>query len=576
MAVLRRLTGGFRALFQKRKLDAEMDEEISSHIDMRTLANIESGMSAEEARRTALRQFGWKETIKEECREGRGVMWLENLVQDVRFGARMLLKNPGFTAVAIITLALGIGANMVIFTLINALLFKPVMANKPQELVSVYQFDTLPGGERHWQWFSYPDFVELRTGNDVFSELAAVDEGTVGIQEGDLTQARPVRYVSANYLKMFGIAPIMGREMTLEEEASGAAVAVLSYGFWKTLGEDPGIIGRTLKLARGEVVVIGVMPPGFTGDKLLSPAMFLPIGLRETFQINTGQTGAQRLNDRANRWLSVEGRLKQGLGFGAAQHALAALSARFPHAETDKLPRTLVCDALDRFDYHPTRSDFGRVAAPAVALSLGLSLLVLLAACLNLANMMLARGAARRKEIAVRMALGAARRRVLRQLFTEGLLLAAVGGGVSLLLSFSALQFYTNFLPSELSQALVRFNQPGDWRLLAALTLFSGLAAVFFAFGPALKLSRLDFNEDLKRHGTDDPVKPGAQHLFAIGQLALSMVLLVAAGLFTRSAMNVFRANPGFEFGDNFYLQINSQLVGASESQTRELARLAT
>lgn len=498
---------------------------------------------------------------------------------NLKFALRQLLKHPGFTAVAVLTLALGIGANMVIFTLINGLLFKPLLARNPEQLTSLYQFERLPDGVPHWQWFSYLDFADLRADRAVFSDLAAVDEGTIGIREGDFTRVTAVRYVSANYFSLFGVSPAIGRTFESEEENSQTPVAILTYGFWRSMGADPGIIGQKIKLTRAQVTVIGVMPAGFSGDKLVTPAMFLPLGLRDALQSKPNREAVSVLGNRDQHWLSVVGRLESGLTLSAARQNMAVLSARFSRPDpSSNNPRTLVCEPLDRFDYHPTPSGFRSQAAPIAGMALGLSVFVLLAACLNLANMMLARGAARRREIALRMALGAARRRIVLQLLNDGLLLAGLGGATSLLLSAGAMMLFSRFAPADMSQTILRFGQLADWRLLTAVTMFSGLAAVLFALGPALRISRLDFNQELKGHEMDGvgsrPTGPrGARNALVIAQLAISFALLFGAGLFTRSALNAFQANPGFEFGNNFYLLIDTRLAGASAESVRQLER---
>lgn len=503
------------------------------------------------------------------------------MLNDLRYAIRMLLKNPGFTAVAVLTLALGIGANTAVFTLINAVLFKPMMARNPHQLVGVYQHEQRPGGD-NFRYFSYPDFTDLRADKEVFADLAAVDTARLGWQEGDLTQMTPAFLVSANYFSVLGIAPALGRGFLPEEETSATPVAVLTHAFWQRLGGDPSIIGRMLKLTRGDVTVIGVMPRGFTGDKLLPPALFLPLGMEETLQSSSGQPAEHILNDRGERRFTLIGRLKPGLNLANVGGALSVLNGRFPLADSkDTNRRTLVCTPPDRFDRHERPSDFGKTVIPVAALAQCLSILILFIACLNLANMMLARGAARKKEIAVRLAVGAGRRRILRQLLTEGLLLAFLGGAAGLLLSTWGTHLLATSLADVMMPEISGFNSIGDWRLLGALSAFSGLATLFFALGPALKLSRLDVNADLKRNQGEDTSsrragRLGARNALAIGQMALSLTLLIAAALFTRSAINALNANPGFDFGSHFYVTLDDSLTADTEAQTREMVRAAT
>jgi predicted permease len=496
-------------------------------------------------------------------------------MNDLKFAFRQLAKNPGFTAVAVLTLALGIGANTAVFTLINAVLFKPVMAGNPQQLAGLYQFEHSQGGD-NYRHFSYPDFVDLRANKEVFTDVAAMDTARLGWQQGDLTRLTPAGLVSANFFSLMGIPPLLGRGFASEEETSGAAVAVLSYGFWQRLGRDSSIVGRTLKLSKGEVTIIGVMPRGFTGDKLLPTALFLPLGLDLS-----GQSTDRTLGDRAQRRFTLLGRLRPGLSLRQANAKLSVLSGQLPKADpNDENKRTLVCTPPDRFDSHERPSDFSKSVIPVAGLAQCLSVFILFIACLNLANMLLARGTSRKKEIAVRMALGAGRRRILRQLVTEGLLLACVGGIAGLLLSI----WGTNLLATSLAPEIMQFAGfafVADWRLLGALLAFSGLATLFFALGPALRLSRRDLNSDLKANAGEGEAlrlagRLSMQNVLTIAQMALALTLLIAAALFTHSAINALNANPGFDLSSHFYLTLDTTVTGDTEQASRDLVRAAT
>src|SRR3974390_232777 len=496
-------------------------------------------------------------------------------MSDLKFAFRQLAKNPGFPAVAGLPPALGIGANTAVFILINAVLFKPVMAKNPQELAGLYQFEHSQGGD-NYRHFSYPDFVDLRANKHVFTDLVAMDTARLGWLQGDLTRLTPAGLVSANFFSLLGIPPLLGRGFAPEEETSGAAVAVLSYGFWQRLGGDSSIIGRTLKLSKGEVTVIGVMPRGFTGDKLLPPALFLPLGLDLS-----GQSTDRTLGDRAQRRFTLLGRLRPGLSLRQANATLSVLSRQLPKADpNDENPRTLVCTSPDRFDSHERPSDFSKSVIPVAGLAQCLSVFILFIACLNLANMLLARGTSRKREIAVRMALGAGRRRILRQLLTEGLLLACVGGIAGLLLSI----WGTNLLATSLAPEIMQFAGfafVADWRLLGALLAFSGLATLFFALGPALRLSRRDLNSDLKANAGEGEAlrlagRLSMQNVLAVAQMALALTLLVAASLFTHSAINALNANPGFDLSSHFYLTLDTTVTGDTEQASRDLVRAAT
>jgi predicted permease len=499
---------------------------------------------------------------------------------DLKFALRQLLKNPGFTAVAVLTLALGIGANTAVFSLINSVLLKPVMARAPHQLVGLYQHER--GNPENYQLFSFPDFNDLRTGKEVFADLVAVGLTTVGLRQGDLTLEVHANLVSANYFSMLGVSPAMGRGLLPEEETSMAPVVVLSHAFWQRLGGDPNIVGQVLKFTDGEVTVVGVMPSGFTGVQLMAPSMFLPASLVEKLQASPGQSGKHILKDRGERRFMVYGRLKPGLDLANVSRTLAVLNDRYPLADPNEPKgRTLLCTPPARFDFSNMPSRFTKMVSPVAAMALGLSALVLVIASLNLASMMLMRGTARRREMAVRLALGAGSGRILRQLLTEGLLLASVGGVAGLLLSTWAANLLRAFMAEGIPDGFPEFNFAPDWRMLVALLVFSSLATLVFAFGPAWKLMRFDINVDLKQHAAEEgqrrqPGRLGIQNTLVAGQMALSLALLVAAALFTRSAFMAIHATPGFEFGSNFYVRLKTSLIGATESQARELVRDAT
>jgi predicted permease len=498
-------------------------------------------------------------------------------MNNLKFAVRQLAKSPGFTAIAVMVLALGIGANTVIFSIINSILLKPIQVPHPERLVGLYQHDQ--DHPDSFRMFSYPDFADLRSAKDAaFSDLFAFRFASVGL-EGSLTEMTPAEFVSANYFSALGVPPALGRTFLPEEETSGTPVAVLTHSFWTRLGADPSIVGRKIKLTRTEVTVVGVMPRGFTGAQLRAPAMFFPIGMGPTLEPNPGQTVSRILTDRGDGSFMVMGRLKPGLTLSNAGAALASLTQQFPIPDPSSAKaRTLICVPPSRFNFSPQPSRAPNGLAEIAGFASGLSMMILVIACLNLANMLLARGAGRRKEIAIRLALGAGRSRILSQLLTEGVLLAMLGGAVGLLFSVWGTNSLAAFIYSGAGMPpdFPKFDLAPDSRVLIVLLLVSGLATLVFALGPAWNLARLDLNPDLKRHAGDNPRdrfrgRLGARELLAVGQMACALALLVAAALFSRSAMNVARANPGFEFGSNFYLSVDPTLAGYSGPRVRQL-----
>ncbi|HTH47048.1 MAG TPA: ABC transporter permease [Candidatus Limnocylindria bacterium] len=500
-------------------------------------------------------------------------------MNDLKFAFRQLLKNPGFTAVAVLTLALGIGANATIFSIINSILVKPLRVSRPEEIAGVYQHERDNPDSYHL--FSYPDFVDLRSAPDsAFAELFAFGRASVAIRD-ELTKEVPANLVSANYFAALGVPPTLGRVFAAEEETSGAQVAVLSHAFWLKLGGDPAIVGTTLKLTRGDVTVIGVMPRGFTGAQQLAPALYLPLGAPESLMSVAGQAASRPLANRADHRFMIMGRLRPGLTLAKAAGALAVMSQRLAIPDpADPKARTLIATPPARFNFSdgPVRNNrgLGQIAG----FAFGLSALVLLIACLNLANMMLARGTARRKEVAVRLALGAGRRRILTQLLTEGLLLALLGGAAGLCVSMGATRILSALIYSGAGMPadFPIFDFAPDGRALGALLVFSGWATVFFALGPAWSLARREFNADLKQHSGEDVRKGrfGVRDFLAVGQMAFTLALLVAAALFCRSAIKAYDANPGFELGSNFYVALAPQLTGESDARAWALNRAAT
>ncbi len=573
---------GLRSLRQAKTVKQEIDEELRFHIENRAAENLAAGMSPEEAAREARRRFGNLQSVREECRESRGASFGEATAQDVRFAHRQLLKNPGFTTVAVLTLALGIGANTAMFSLVNALLFKPIHAQQPGHLAGVYQQEKADSG--NFRFFSYPNYADLRASKETFEDLLAFWPGNVAMREGDLTRPVAATFVSANYFSVLGVAPLHGRGFLPEEETSTMPVAVISYPLWQRLGADPAMIGKTLVLNNTTFTLVGIMPRGFTGTgSLTSPGLFLPLGMMDPLAVRPGGVVANTLADRSAENLSLVGRFSPGVSLANSTAPLQVLSERLAAAyPKENRGYQLVAAPIARlgFSNSPERG-LGDTLFTA-ALTLAMSAMLLLIACLNLANMLLARGSARRKEFAVRMAVGASRRRVLRQLLTEGFLLALLSGAAGVLLAVWATHALAVFAGPGFSQKeFLTFNSTPDVRVLAVSLGFCALATIFFALGPAWRLARLNVNADLKMQGAEDArSKPAGlfamRHLLVIGQVALSLALLVAGGMFVRSVGRAVQANPGFAFGSNFYAELQAGAAGYDEPRVRELYRGAT
>ena len=503
---------------------------------------------------------------------------MSTLLQDLRFGLRVLARRPGFTAVAVLVLAIGIGANTAVFSIVNALVLRPLPAEQlPGALVGLYGRDRArPDSYRS---FSYPNYLDIREENRVFSSLLAEGIGLVGIAEGDSTRRAMAMAVSSNFFETLGEHLAVGRAFTPEEERprSEPMVAVVSDTFWRSRGADPGMLGSTVRVNGRDHTVVGITSRGFTGATVgLSPEVYVPLGayeliVNDLFDEGTGHT---RLDDRENHALVLVGRVRPGLTEEAATSQLDALARgleeAYPAANKDQ---TLMVHRLRRVGISTTPGDDGNLAA-VLGLLQAMSGIVLLVACLNLANMMLAHGSARRKEIGVRLALGAGRGHVVRQLLVEGLMLSLAGGAAGLLIAYGA----TRLLATSLSGAVtiaVDLDLAPDLRVLAATFAFAVAATLMFGLWPAWRLARTDIVQELKQQ-VGESARGRRRWLsmrdaLVVGQVALSLALVTAAGLLVRSATDAARVDPGYEYHNGLVASVDPGLAGYEEAQGRQL-----
>ena len=535
---LRTLQRRFRALFHKQKLDARVDDEMRSHIEMQTQENIEAGMKPEEARYAALRQFGWVESIKETCREQRGVGWIEDFGQDIRYGARMLYKHPGFTAIAVLTLALGVGANTAIFSLVDGVLLRPLAYPDSGQLVWLC--------ERGPDWsggsISYPNFTDWREQQSVFEKF--------GVYNGNnftLTGAgEPVRLVgvlmSADVFAALRTQPEIGRVFREDEDKPGAPpVAVISHALWQNrFGSQAGILNKTISLNGKAYTILGVMPAGFEFPNNVD--VWVPVG---PYPAESGLGWQKRDNHPGLFGLA---RLKPGVTLEKARTDLDVIAVRLEqqYPESNKTRRVQIDRLLD--------NQVGNVRR-ALWILLGAVSFVLVIACANVANLLLARAAAREKEMAVRGALGAGQWRITRQLLAESGLLALLGAIVGLLFAKGALRVVTALAGENMPRAT---EISLDLRVL----LFSGLVAVvtgiLFGLAPAWHARRVDLQGTLKEtaRGTTSG-RAGLRRGLVIAEVALTFVLLVGAGLLLLSFHRLLQVNPGFVADRVLTFQIN-------------------
>jgi predicted permease len=543
------LMARLRVLFRRESILRDIEEELRAHIEMETEANIKRGAPPDEARAAALKSFGNVSRNTERGYDIRGGGWLETLWQDMRYGARMLWKNPGFTLVAILTLALGIGANTAIFTLVNAVFLQPLPVAEPSRLMSVFGTDEKNrGAQTDYISMSWPNFKDYRDQNDVFTEMIAFQNIVLNFSGGGEPEKIGGMIVTGNYFDLLGVKAAIGRTFLPEEDRTPGThpVVVLSYGAWqRRFGGDPAIVGRSIKLNGLDYTVVGVAVEGFKGTNAIGggPDCWAPMMMHDQVLIKLFR---DTFNARRAMIFNVIGRLKPGVTEQQAETAMRAIGRRleqdYPNYN-DKRNVTLV--PLNQSAIPPQeRSAYLRASG----LMLTVVGLVLLIACANVASLLLARATARRKEIALRMALGAGRARLIRQLMTESLMLALAGCGAGLLLARAGRDLLWAFRPPGMNAGYI--NLSFDPRVLGYTLLLSLLTGVIFGLAPALQASRAELVTELNEKGGQ---AAGGRRWFSLrnllvaGQVAFSLVALISAGLFLRSLSNARRINPGFE-----------------------------
>ena len=576
VSFLSRLPVRLRVLFNRRH-DQELREELESHVEQLAEQYRRSGLGQDEALAAARRQFGNLTRIQEQSHDVFAFRHVEDLLKDLRSGVRMVLKHPGFSATAIIVLALGIGANTAIFSIINAMLLKPLPIHRSGELVGVYvERTTAPGGYRP---FSYPNFQDLREQAAAFANLAAHNVTLVGIGDDEATRRVFADAVTANYFETFGVPLALGRAFTAAEEQPGAnlPVAIVSHDYWVREGRRPDVLGETILVNAEPLTIVGVAAAGFTGSSVLvEPEVWLPLGLYGTVATDIVGTPSGSLRERDNYTLMVKGRLRPGHSVESVAPELEAIAARLSRAyPTTNEDRTLRAAPLPRLDVSTSPTTDGQFAA--VRLVLGMAGMVLLIACLNLANMLLARGASRRREMAIRLSLGGGRGRVVRQLLTEGFVLSVGGGAVGLVVAVWAAGALVRSIESVLPFAVAVSGIGVDWRVLFGTLGFCFLGTLFFGLGPAWQMTRGDIVGDLKQQSNPEPRRgrglPAPRDLLIVGQVALSLALLTAGGLFLRGAVAASSADPGFAFERGLLLETDPSLAGYDEVQGRTVYR---
>ena len=557
-----------RGMFSRQHTDAEFSDELREHLDMLTGENVRRGMPLREARRQARIRLGNAAQIRETNRRLTGLPFLETLAQDVRYALRMLRKSPAFTAVAILTLALGIGANTAIFSLIDWLILRPLPISQPSRVVFIEkQFRNGGSGTQ----FSYPDFrrIEQQT-SQIFESVTA----TRMFQMDGLTvdgQSAPMwtNYVDGNFFSLLGSKPALGRLILPSEgRVLGAdSVLVLGYSYWKgRFNSDPKVIGKKVSVNGHPLTIVGVAPKGFQGlAALLDTQGYIPLGMMPTLN----DASPTFLSNTKNSSLELVARLKPGVATGQADSVLQTVSQHL--SEDNHGEMTLRANYLG-----PMSLVTGPAVRPMLSVVstvfLALAGAVLILACANIANLCLVRVAARHREVAVRSALGATRGRLIRQLLTESVLLSALGciggvvAGIAASAAFGSIPLHTA-IPTVLD---FRF----DWRVFAYAIAAAALTAVMLGVTPALRVSRTELSEILHEGGrTSTSGRQRLRSALVTAQVAGSLMLLIIAGLFVRSLEKAQHADLGFDPQHVLNVSIDPHEAGYTEAQTREFQK---
>jgi putative ABC transport system permease protein len=495
---------------------------------------------------------------------------MENLIKDIRYGVRMLTKNPGVTLVAVITLALGIGANTAIFSGVSAFLMRPLNVTNPGNLVRPVELAEDRGVTDE---FSYPDYLEYRNQSTSYTGLAAEDMLQVAIDAENQNDVIWGQVVSANYFDVLEVKPIMGRTFLPDEDKSvGAnAVVVLSHSFWqRRLAADPNVVGKTVQLNNRAYQVIGVGPEYFVGTKFaLALDFWVPISMAEELRRNPGI-----LAERGSHWMNVIGRLKPGVSVAQAGAEASTIATRLNQTFPDNRAKTTNATVMNEIDGR--WAELGTVFKSGGAIAMAIVGLILLIACANVANLMLARAAARRKEIGIRLALGANRARLVRQLLTESLLLSIAGGGLGLLLAVWVTALMEGYIP-VLEYNIVKNFFALDSRALVFTLIVSLATGLVFGLAPAWHSSNPDVVPVLK--GDPEDARRGKRRAFGlrnvlvVAQVALSLVVLVCGGLFIKSFRKAQTMDPGFGNANGLIVSLSPTLVGYEDEQARNFYR---
>jgi predicted permease len=577
--VISRLRALWNNVFHRKQLDRDLDEELQAYVELVAAEKMQAGVDPEKAHRDARREVGGVQQVIQHVRDVRAGVWLDRLVQDVQYGVRTLAKNPAFTLVAMATLALGIGANTAMFSLLDQVVLRLLPVSHPEKIVIVRETGNHYGNSYGPNTISWPMFEDLRDNNQVFSGMFCRFAASVTVGYGDRVAQIPAELVSGSYFPVLGVGAAVGRTIAPDDDAvpDSRPVVVLSYSFWRSYFDgDRTVVGRTITLNSQAMTVIGVAQPGFDGVEMGVPAkVFVPIMMKTEMTPHS-----DGLKDRRRRlsWVTAYGRLKPGVNLERAQLSLQPLMHGILEMEVQQPEFTRNATAADRQLFLHNRvellpgSENGlrEYMRKPLWLLVALTGAVLLLACANLANLLLARGTAREREFAVRLAIGAGRARIVRQLLLESLLLAAAGAILGMALAFLADRILLRiYLPADAAAEFVVSPIP-DGRVLAFVVGVMLLTSLVFGLLPAVCGSRTEITLSLKdRSGALSAGGISLRRMLVGIQVSLSLLLLFGAGLFVRTLRNLESLGPGFPTDHLLTFTIDPSLNGYSDEETK-------
>ena len=574
MRYLRRLLSKWLSLSRNAQVEAELEREINAHLALLEDDFLARGVSADEARLAARRAYGGVEQAKQMHRDERSILWLEQLSRDIRYAVRQFLKSPGFAITVILTIALGIGANTAIFTLVHSILMKSLPVGDAKSLYRVGDtYDDccftngLDNGNGDFDIFSYENYRHLRESTPEFEQLAAMQAGQASIsvrRSQDTAQSKPGEFVSGNYFSTFGVGAFAGRVFTDADEMAGASpVAVMSYQTWQSdYAGDPSVIGATLYLQSQPVTVVGIAPPAFYGDRISAnpPAFWIPLSAEPLLsQANS------ILHQPIACWLYLIGRVRPGTATGPLQQKISANLRQWLLTQDEYLSHGLPA-IIPKVHVVLTPAGAGiqslqQKTDKKLYLLLSISALVLVVACANVANLMLARGVKRKIEISVRLALGSARSGLVRQMLTESVLLGCLGGAAGLAVAYAGTRMILALaFPDSLHSAI---DATPSLAVLGFAFLLSLITGIVFGIMPAWVTSHADPAEALRgvnRSTGDRNSLP--QKSMIVFQAAFSLVLLVGAGLLTKSLQNMEHQDFGLQTANRYVLHLDPLSAG--------------